>query len=123
MTEGVRGSFLLPCSLVSPLALSRMPFSSRKDNMTSRRPQCAADFWPFFCLCLLYIPVVLVTDICPPFPRSHRFPLALFFYLGSKENKDWITRAGKPNPYLVEAQAGPITENEWGLRLGTSHIY
>lgn len=64
-----RPLFSVPCSPVSPQALSSTPLSSRKERKTSKRPHVAGDIWAFFCLCLLYIPVTLGTAGRPPFPR------------------------------------------------------
>lgn len=70
--------FSVPCSPVFPLARSSVPFSSRKERKTSKRPHFAGDIWPFFCLCLLYIPVALGSADRPPFPRrSSTLPLFL----------------------------------------------
>lgn len=84
--------FSLPSSPASPLALSGVPFSNRRDRKTSKCPHFAGDIWAFFCLCLLYIPVTLGTADRPPFLlRSSPLPLSLTAALSNTDEWERIT--------------------------------
>lgn len=48
--------YSLPCSPLFPLARWSVLLRNRKEKKTTKYPHFAVDIWPFFCLCLLYIP-------------------------------------------------------------------